>query len=131
MNRRPPRSTRTDTLFTYTTLFRSGAWAGAKDGDVVLVEFFDYACPYCKASVADVKRLLAEDPKLKVVWRDFPVLGDNSREAAMASLSAARQGHYADFYTGLFDNGRPDRANIIARAEEHTSELQSLMRISY
>src|SRR3546814_16710051 len=98
MNRRPPRSTRTDTLFTYTTLFRSGAWAGAKDGDVVLVEFFDYACPYCKASVADVKRLLAEDPKLKVVWRDFTVLGDNSREAAMASLSAARQGHYADFY---------------------------------
>lgn len=95
-----------------------GAWAGAKDGDVVLVEFFDYACPYCKASVADVKRLLAEDPKLKVVWRDFPVLGDNSREAAMASLSAARQGHYADFYTGLFDNGRPDRANIIAAVRE-------------
>src|SRR3546814_6469166 len=46
------------------------------------------------------------------------LLGDNSREAAMASLSAARQGHYADFYTGLFDNGRPDRANIIAAVRE-------------
>lgn len=91
-----------------------GAWAGAKNGDVVLVEFFDYACPYCKASVADVKRLLAEDKKLKVVWRDFPVLGEESREAAMASLSAARQNRYRAFNEHMFDNGRPDRANLIA-----------------
>lgn len=90
-----------------------GAWAGAKNGDVVLVEFFDYACPYCRASVADVKRLLAEDKKLKVVWRDFPVLGENSHEAAMASLSAARQGRYQAFYDGMFASGRPDRASII------------------
>lgn len=90
-----------------------GAWAGSRNGDVVLVEFFDYACPYCKASVADVKRLLAEDPKLKVVWRDFPVLGDNSHEAAMASLSAARQGRYASFYSAMFDAGRPDSQSIV------------------
>src|SRR3546814_18464552 len=85
-----------------------GAWAGAKDGDVVLVEFFDYACPYCKASVADVKRLLAEDPKLKVVCRDLPVLGDNSREAAVASLPAARQGPTADFDPRPFEPDQPD-----------------------
>lgn len=90
-----------------------GAWAGSKNADVVLVEFFDYACPYCKASVADVKRLLAEDKKLKVVWREFPVLGEDSRDAAMASLSAARQGRYAPFYYSLFENGRPDRANVV------------------
>ena len=90
-----------------------GAWAGAKNGDVVLVEFFDYACPYCKASVADVRRLLAEDKGLKVVWRDFPVLGDDSRQAAMASLSAARQGKYAAFYDSMFQSGRPDRANVV------------------
>ncbi len=90
-----------------------GAWAGAKNGDVVLVEFFDYACPYCKASVADVKRLLAEDKNLKVVWRDFPVLGEDSRDAAMASLSAARQGRYVAFYNHMFESGHPDRTNLI------------------
>lgn len=90
-----------------------GAWAGARNGDVVLVEFFDYACPYCRASVADVKRLLAEDKRLKVVWREFPVLGEDSQEAAMASLSAARQGRYVDFYNRMFESGRPDRGTLI------------------
>ncbi len=66
-----------------------GAWAGAADGDVVLVEFFDYACGYCRASNPDVARLLGEDPRLKVVWRDFPVLGPASDQAAIASLAAA------------------------------------------
>jgi len=53
----------------------AGAWAGARDGDVVLVEFFDYACGFCKASNPDIARLLKEDRNLKVVWREFPVLG--------------------------------------------------------
>jgi protein-disulfide isomerase len=90
-----------------------GAWAGAEDGDVVLVEFFDYACPYCRSSVADVDRLLKEDKRLKVVWRDFPVLGPQSEEAAMASLSAARQNRYQAFYGAMFDAGRPSRAAMI------------------
>jgi len=90
-----------------------GAWAGAKNGDVTLVEFFDYACPYCRASNNDVKRLLAEDPKLKVVWRDFPVLGPDSEQAAMASLSAARQNHFRTYYDTMFETGRPDRAQVI------------------
>ena len=55
------------------------AWAGAADGDVVLVEFFDYACAYCRASNPDVERLLREDPRLKVVWRELPVLGPGQR----------------------------------------------------
>ena len=89
------------------------AWAGAKDGDVVLVEFFDYACPYCRASIGDVKRLLAEDKDLKVVWRDFPVLGEASQEAAMASLSAAKQGRYKTYYDAMFSQGRPSRQAMI------------------
>ncbi len=51
------------------------AWAGAEKGDVVLVEFFDYACGYCRKSNADIDRLLGEDKQLKVVWRELPVLG--------------------------------------------------------
>lgn len=80
----------------------AGAWTGAKDGDVVLVEFFDYNCPYCRQSVGDVERLLGEDPKLKVVWRDMPVLGPDSEHFARASLSAAEQGRYRAFYSTAF-----------------------------
>jgi protein-disulfide isomerase len=78
------------------------AWAGAKDADVTLVEFFDFNCPYCRLSHPDVERLLKEDKKLKVVYRDLPVLGEASREAALASLSAAEQGKYRAFYNWMF-----------------------------
>jgi len=90
------------------------AWAGNPDGDVVLVEFFDYACPYCRASKNDVDRLLAEDKNLKVVYRDFPVLGPASDEAAMASLSAAQQGRYGAYHDAMFEGGRPSKEKVIA-----------------
>jgi protein-disulfide isomerase len=93
------------------------AWAGAADGDVVLVEFFDYACGYCRKSNADVERLLKEDPKLKVVWREWPVLGPDSELAAQASLAAARQGRFRDYYARLFELGRPT-AQTIAQAQQ-------------
>ena len=68
------------------------AWDGAADADVTLVEFYDYACGYCRASIADIDRLLAEDKKLKIVYRDMPVLGDDSLEAARLSVAAALAG---------------------------------------
>ena len=93
----------------------AGAWAGAADGDVVLVEFFDYSCGYCRQSNEAIDRLLAEDPKLKVVWRELPVLGPGSEEAAYASLAAAEQGRFLPFYQALFAAGRPT-PDTIARA---------------
>lgn len=96
----------------------AGAWAGNANGDVVVVEFFDYACPYCRASKADVDRLLAEDKGLKVVYRDFPVLGPASDEAAMASLSAARQGRYKAFHNAMFAAGRPSHEKIISTVRQ-------------
>ena len=84
-----------------------GAWDGAADGDVVLVEFFDYACGYCRASNPDVDRLLREDPRLKVVWREYPVLGPDSEQAALLSLAAAKAGRYRPFYDRLFATARP------------------------
>lgn len=92
----------------------AGAWTGNANGDVVIVEFFDYACPYCRVAKADVDRLLAEDKGLKVVYRDFPVLGPASDEAAMASLSAARQGRYKPFHDAMFAGGRPNHEKVIA-----------------
>ena len=83
------------------------AWAGAEAGDVVLVEFYDYACGYCRKTVSDLERLLAEDDGLKVVWRELPVLGPDSEAAAMVSLAAARQGKFKAFHERLFAAGRP------------------------
>jgi protein-disulfide isomerase len=95
----------------YETPFGS-AWAGAEDGDVVLVEFFDYACGYCRKSNADVDRLLAEDKKLKVVWRGWPVLGPDSERAAQVSLAAAQDGRFRDYFHRLYALGRPTEAKI-------------------
>jgi protein-disulfide isomerase len=90
------------------------AWEGAADGDVVLVEFFDYACGYCKAAIADVDRLLAEDKKLKVVYRDMPVLGPESLEAARLSVAAAMAGKFNAMHRPLYASGRPTAATLDA-----------------
>jgi protein-disulfide isomerase len=89
-----------------------GAWAGAGNGDVVMVQFFDYACPYCHQINGDVERLLREDPRLKVVWREYPVLGPNSEAAAIASMAAAEQGRWRQFHARMFGLGRPTQAAL-------------------
>lgn len=90
----------------------SGAWEGAADGDVVLVEFFDYACGYCRTSLADVDRLLAEDKRLKVVYRELPILSEDSERAARVGLLAARQGKYPAFHRAMYAAGGVDAAAI-------------------
>lgn len=86
-----------------------GAWEGNPKGDVVLVEFFDYACGYCRASLPVIDRLLKEDPKLKVVYREMPVLGPDSTAAAELSLRVAKTGRYAEFHRAAYVT-RPDAA---------------------
>ena len=65
---------------------------GAADGDVVLVEFFDYACGYCRASNPDVERLLREDPRLKVVWRECRCSGRTARRPRMSASPPPQPG---------------------------------------
>ncbi len=79
----------------------AGAWEGAADGDVTLVEFFDYNCGYCKGARNDIDKLLAGDKKLRVVYREMPVLGQDSLDAARVSLVAAQQGKYHAFHRAL------------------------------
>jgi len=94
----------------------AGAWAGARDGDVTLVEFFDYACGFCRASMPDVDRLLAEDPKLRIVFRELPILGDESDDAAKVSLAAAQQNRFMAFHRSMYAGDRPGKESI-ARAQ--------------
>ena len=90
----------------------ASAWAGAEHGDVTLVMFTDYACGYCRSSMPDIDRLIASDPRLKVVWREIPILGPGSEIAAKAGLAAARQGAFREFHQRMFASGRPDGARV-------------------
>ena len=81
-----------------------GAVLGNPNGSRTLVKFTDYACGYCRASVPDIERLVAGDPELKVVVREWPVF-EGSEEAARMSLAAARQGRFAQFYEAMFAAG--------------------------
>lgn len=95
----------------------AGAWAGNPNADVTMVVFTDYNCPHCRAVGPAIDRLLASDPKLKVVWREMPVLGPGSEVAAAAALAAARQGKYYPFHRALFSGGHPDDQGIAAAAK--------------
>nr|WP_208417819.1 DsbA family protein [Sphingopyxis panaciterrae] len=96
----------------------AGAWAGNADGDVTLVVFTDYACGFCRASVPDVDRLIREDKRLKVVFRELPIIAPQSRDAAIMALAAARQGKYDAFHHAMFAAGSLDKAAINAAAEK-------------
>ena len=93
-----------------------GAWEGAENGDVILVEFFDYACGYCRKSRTDITKLLSEDKNLKVVYRELPILSEDSNSAARVSLLAAEKGKYSAFHDALYNAGRINRNNILAAA---------------
>lgn len=93
-----------------------GAEAGNPKGDVTIVEFTDYNCGFCRASVPDVQRLLKGDGNIRLVYRELPILSQSSREAALWALAAARQGKHKAFHDALFAGGRADAANIAAAA---------------
>ncbi|UKK82771.1 thioredoxin domain-containing protein [Sphingopyxis sp. BSN-002] len=95
----------------------AGAWAGNADGDVTLVVFTDYACGFCRASVPDVDRLIREDKRLKVVFRELPIISPQSRDAAIMALAAARQGKYDAFHHAMFAASSLDPSAIAAAAE--------------
>jgi protein-disulfide isomerase len=93
------------------------SWKGSAKPDVTLVEFFDYACPYCKASNPTVDRLLQEDKGLRVVYRELPILGPDSVTAARLSLEASKLGRFSKFHDTLWAAGRPAQDTIEAASK--------------
>lgn len=92
-----------------------GAVMGNPEGSKVLVEFTDYNCPYCAGSFQDISRLVAEDPELKVIMREWPIF-EGSELAARMALAAAKQGRYQAFHSALFQRGDTSPQGVEAAA---------------
>ena len=100
-----------------------GAVLGNPQGSVTLVEFSDYACGFCRQSRDDVEQLIAENPDLKVVVREFPILSPASADAARMALAAAAQGKYSAFHDAMFALGTPTPETIEAAARRAGVDL--------
>lgn len=93
------------------------AWTGNPDGDVTLVEYFDYDCTYCRASLPMLDQLVKDDPGLKIVYREFPVLTDESETAARWSMAAAKAGKFNAFHQAVFARGPVSDDTLVAAAK--------------
>ena len=93
---------------------------GNPDGNVTVVEFFDYNCHFCRNSAADVQAIINQDPKVRVVLKEWPILGPESVEAARVSIAARMEdggARFRDFHEKLLTTaGRADKATAIATA---------------
>lgn len=92
------------------------SWKGAEKPEVTLTYFYDYACGYCRQSNPDIERLLKEDKGLRVVYREFPILGPESVAAARVSLAASKAGRFAQYHDALYAAGRPGPETIAQAA---------------
>ncbi|KAE9625888.1 DsbA family protein [Parasedimentitalea maritima] len=102
---------------------------GNPDGNATVVEFFDYNCPYCKRAAPIVKGMIDEDTELRVVYREWPILGDGSVFAARAALAARNQGKYEEFHWALMElGGRATEASVMRVASELGLDEEQLHR---
>jgi protein-disulfide isomerase len=92
--------------------------AGDPQGDVTVVEFFDYNCGYCKRGLPEVQRLIHDDKKVRFVFKELPILSKGSEEAARVALAAKRQGKYWEFHQALLGSkGQANEATALKAAE--------------
>ena len=100
---------------------------GNPDGDVTVVEFFDYNCPYCRRAMPVVQELLELDPNIRLVYREWPILGEGSVFAARAALASRNQGKYEEFHWAMMGmNGRAEEASVLRIAREIGLDIDQL-----
>lgn len=99
---------------------------GNPDGAVTLVEFTDYNCPYCQAMVPVMQRLVAEQPELRIIYKEMPILAETSWYAAQVALAASEQGRYEDFHTAMFGVGARSEALIDNMAQLSGVDLEGI-----
>jgi protein-disulfide isomerase len=102
---------------------------GNPSGDVTIVEFSDYQCPYCKRAHAAVEAVLKADNKVKLVFKDLPILGEPSRIAALAALAARNQDKHRAMHNALLEfGGKLDRDRILEIARSVGLDVDRLQK---
>ena len=100
---------------------------GNLSGDVTVVEFFDYNCPYCRKAGKTIQALLASDENVRVIYREWPILGEASVYAARAALAARTQGKYEELHWALMNGeGRATEASILKIARDLGLDITKL-----
>ena len=103
--------------------------AGNPDGDVTLVEFFDYNCGFCKRSLNDLLTLIESDKNLKVVFKEFPILNEGSVYAARAAMASVKQGKYIEFHSTMMQlRGAATKTSVLEVAEEIGLDVAKLKK---
>jgi protein-disulfide isomerase len=101
--------------------------AGNPEGKVTLVEFFDYNCGYCKRAFPDVLKMIESDPDLRVVLKEFPILGSGSVYASQAALASRKQNKYWEFHLALISReGHVDEAAVDEVAKSVGLDVEKL-----
>lgn len=100
---------------------------GEADADIRIVEFFDYNCGYCKRVIDDVNRLTEGDHDIRVIFKEFPILGPTSETAARWALAAHNQGQHNAFHTALMKtSGRIDESILESVARDQGLDVEKL-----
>jgi protein-disulfide isomerase len=111
---------------------RHGVSIGNPAGDVTMVEFFDYNCGFCKRALGDLRTLIKADPKLRIVLKDFPVLGPDSVEASRVALAAKQQlkgDKLFEYHAKVLESrGRVNGERAMAVAKEMGLDMARLQR---
>ncbi len=101
--------------------------AGNAEGDISMVEFFDYNCGFCKRAFGDVLSILESDKKLRLVVKEFPILGPGSVFASRAAIAAKEQGKYWDLHVALMQSrGSLDEGKVMSIAEKIGLDVKKL-----
>ncbi|MGS4986121.1 Protein-disulfide isomerase [Pseudosulfitobacter pseudonitzschiae] len=100
---------------------------GNLDGSVTLVEFFDYNCGYCRRAAPEVKAVLEASKDVRIIYREFPILGPGSEVAARASLASRNQGKYQQFHEAMMAlNAQAVEASVMKIAGDVGLDLEIL-----
>jgi protein-disulfide isomerase len=99
---------------------------GDKNAKITIVEFFDYNCGWCKRALGEITKLMAKDPSVRFVMKEYPIFGENSAFAAKAALASQKQGKYWEFHQALMKQRQVTKENTLEVAKSVGIDVATL-----